>query len=181
MRQTRPAFSLLAALALLAALVFLAAPGAAQIAALGPLPRPAPAAAADPEAEADLFAMPAIADETRRALALIEAGDLGGAGAVLDALIARHPRLGQLRVDRAAVAMLAGAPEAARAALEAAAGAGYPDLAEALADPIFAPLAGAPDLAARAAKPAPQAPRPVPAPITGARRRSPPPTPPGTP
>jgi hypothetical protein len=165
-RPRRPA----RALAVLAALA--AAPALAQtVPQTAPLPRPAAVAGAagpevDPEVEAALFAMPEIADATRRALALIEAGETAAAASIFDALIARHPGLGRLRADRAAIAMLAGDPELALAELEAAAARGFPGLAEVAADPIFAPLAGDPGLAALAALPPPAAPpAPVPAPV----------------
>lgn len=129
----------------------------------GPLPRPAPAPA-DPRAEAELFAMPQIADATRRAVGFVDAGDLAGAAAVFDALIAADPALGAPRIRRAAVAMLADDPDAALAELETAASRPFPGLAEALADPIFAPLAGDPGFAALTALPAaPPSPGPVPA------------------
>ncbi len=190
-----------AALALLAALAAAAAAGPTSEAApeaaseaaseaipgrdggLAPLPRPAGLSAAspagpaaepviDPEAEATLFAMPEIAAETRRALALVEAGEPEAAAAVFDRQIALHPGLGDLRLSRAAVAMLAGDPGRAAAELEAAAAAGAPGLAAALADPLLAPLAADPALAAAlAAAPTPEPghplrPDPVPAPVT---------------
>jgi hypothetical protein len=159
----------------LSAAVWMAlAPGPAAGAEPAPLPRPATAAPADaptpaappvdPEAEAELFARPAIADETRRALGLIAAGDTDAAAAIFDGLIARHPDIASLRVDRAAIALVAGAPELARAHLLAAADRGFPDLAAVLADPLFAPLAGDAALAARAAEPVPAAPAPAPVP-----------------
>ncbi|MBP7002998.1 hypothetical protein [Amaricoccus sp.] len=138
--------------------------GVARVVA-GPLPRPEPAPA-DPRAAAELFAMPEIADETRRALGLVEAGDPEGAAAIFDDLVARHPSLGLPRIRRAALAMMAGDPDAALAGLEAAAG--DPALPEALADPLFAPLAGDPGFVALAALPAPPAPpAPIPAPVAG--------------
>jgi hypothetical protein len=166
-RPNRPALAALVALALAGAV-----PGRAADPA--PLPRPAPvdaavAGAVDPAAEAALFAMPDIAEDRRLAFALAEAGELTEAAAVLDALAARHPGLGALAADRAALAMLAGDKGAARAALLAAADAGFPDLAALLADPLFAPLAGDPALAARAADPAPAPPEPVPAPVVNGR------------
>ena len=121
-----------------------------------PLPRPAFSMAADPQAEADLFAMPGIADGTRRAFALIDAGELDAAATVLDRLIARHPELGLLRAYRAAVAMLANAPDLALAHLEAAGAHGFEGFAEIVADPLFAPIASAPALAALAARPNPE-------------------------
>jgi hypothetical protein len=141
------------AIATLAAASILVGTGAARgdpkTGNLAPLPRPvAVAAPADPQAEADLFVMPEIADETRRALALVQADDFDGAAGVFDRLIALHPDLGLLRANRAAVAMLAGSPDLARAHLEAAAERGF---AEAGADPLFAAIADAPALAARAA------------------------------
>lgn len=139
-----------------------------------PLPRPAGLSepeGADPEAAADLFARPEIAAETRRALALYEAGDGAAAAALLDRLAARHPRIGEIPARRAALALAAGDPALGKVELERAAGAGF-DLSEALADPLFAPLADDPDLAALAARPpAPPSPEPVPAPILGGEAR----------
>ena len=151
----------------LAALVGLALAGAGRAAEPAPLPRPvAVEAAVDPAAEAELFAMPDIAEDRRVAFALAEAGEPGEAAAILDALVERHPGLGALHADRAALALLAGDPGSARAALLAAADAGFPDLAALLAEPLFAPLAGDPALAARAADPPPPPAPPVPAPVT---------------
>ena len=110
--------------------------------------------------------MPDIAEDRRVAFALAEAGEPGEAAAILDALVARHPGLGALQADRAALALIAGDPGSARAALIAAADAGFRGLAALLAEPLFAPLAGDPALAARAADPPPAPPAPVPAPVT---------------
>jgi len=154
-----------------AALVGLALCGApGRAAEPAPLPRPGPAGVAvDPEAEAELFAMPAVAERRRAALALAEAGELGEAAAILDALSRSHPGLGALHADRAALAMLAGDPRAARLGLLLAADAGFPEIAALLADPLFAPLAGDPALAARAAAPPPAPAAPVPAPVANGR------------
>ncbi len=163
-----------AALALLPALLFCPVPGGA--ADPGPLPRPAAPLAApadpappDPRAEADLFARPELAEEVRRAFEQIQAGDTAGAGRRLDELAAAHPTLGELRVDRAALAMLEGAPDAALDNLEAAARAGFGGVAALAADPLFAPLAADPRFAALAAAPPPAPPAPVPAPVTDGR------------
>jgi hypothetical protein len=132
-----------------------------------PLPRPVAAAPAvpapplDPAAEADLFAMPRITEASRAALQAAQAGDLEGALALLDPLVAAHPGAGLLQASRAALAMLAGDTGAARAGLMRAGHAGFPDLGGWLADPLFAPLAADPELAAFAAA-APEAP-PAPA------------------
>jgi hypothetical protein len=131
----------------------------------GPLPRPAPAPA-DPRAAAALLAMPEIADETRRAIGLVEAGDPAGAAGIFDALISRHPDVGLPRIRRAAIAMLTQDPDRALAELKAAAG--DPALPEALADPLFAALAADPGFAALVAlPPAPPMAPPVPAPVAG--------------
>ena len=45
-------------------------------------------------AAAALFAMPAVAAETRAALSGLPEGDLAAAAAALDALVARHPGVG---------------------------------------------------------------------------------------
>ena len=158
---------------LLIAALLLSGPAGAQTPApvTGPLPRPdlwALVAPADPRTEAALFAMPEIADETRRALGLIDAGDPEAAAAIFDALIDRHPEMGLLRARRAAVAMLAGDPDRAIAELEAAADVGFDELAEALTDPLFAPIAFDPAIAALAAlPPAPAPPPPEPALVLG--------------
>ena len=140
-----------------------------------PLPRPAGLSepeGADPEAAADLFARPGIAEETRRALALYEAGDGDAAAALLDRLAARHPRIGELPARRAALALAAGDPALGKAELQRAASSGF-GLSEALADPLFAPLAEDPDLAALASlPPAPAPPEPVPAPSLGGEARA---------
>lgn len=135
--------------------------------ATGPRPRPATlddSEGTDPETAADLFARPEIADETRRALALYETGDAEAAAALLGRLALRHPRIGEIHARRAALALAEGDAILGRIELQAAAAAGYGGLAEALADPLFAPLAQDPDLAALAARPAPApTPDPVPA------------------
>ena len=176
-RMSRPRSSgLAAALALLlaAAPALSAAQTEDPAARTAPLPRPAGLSepeGADPEAAADLFARPEIAAETRRALALYEAGDGEGAAALLDRLAARHPRIGEIPARRAALALAAGDPVLGKAELERAAGAGF-GLGEVLADPLFAPLAEDPDLAALASlPPAPAPPEPVPAPILGGEAR----------
>ncbi len=134
-----------------------------------PLPRPQPVAAGDPETAADLFAMPAVAEATRTALELVQAGDPEDAARLLDRMVQRHPGLGSLRIDRAALAMLAGDPDLALVHLDAASAAGSPDLAGLEGDPLFAPLAAdpvrGPRLAALLARPAPTAPVPAPTPV----------------
>jgi hypothetical protein len=138
-----------------------------------PLPRPADlSVAVVTPAEADLFALPRIAEETRSALALIASGDVSGAAALLDRLIQRHPDLGRLRVTRAAAAMLAGDADLALAGLETAAARGTPDLASMLADPVFAPLAADRALAPRfaalgTARPPRRAPAAMPETVAG--------------
>ncbi len=139
-----------------------------------PLPRPSGIAApavplptADPAAEADLFARPEIAGTVRRAFGRIQAGDTEGAARLLDGLVAAHPALGELRVDRAALAMLEGDRDGALADLAAAAGAGFGGFAALEADPLFTPLAADPRFAALSATPPPAAaPAATPAPIT---------------
>ncbi len=163
---------LLLSLGLLAALA--AQPPGLRAQEAPPLPRPAAQAAApaapaaaevDPAEAAALFALPRLAEETRQVLGLVQAGDLAAAAERLDAMIARHPGLGLLRANRAALAMLEGAPQAALASLEAAQAAGFSDMAAVAADPLFAPLAGearfAALLAAAPAPPPPKAPAPV--------------------
>ena len=145
-------------------------------AAPGPEPRPAALAepeGVDPAVAARLFAEPEVADQTRSALALLEAGDTAEAAALFDQMIARHPGMGLLHARRAAVALLLEDPDRARAEIRAAAEAGLPDLAGVLADPLFAPIAGDADLQALAARPEPGAgpdaePAPEPAPIRDA-------------
>lgn len=157
-----PLRSLLAAF-----LVLVVLPGGA---AGTPPPRPAPPAAAaaagppapvppDPAAVA-LFSLPAAAGDVDLALAQADAGDLAGAIRRLDARIAVTPALPEPLAARAAVFMLAGDRTRALADLEAAADAGLEGLPALLADPLFAPLADDPALAAReapAAAPAPAA------------------------
>ncbi len=129
-------------------------------AAPGPEPRPAALAepeGVDPAVAARLFAEPEVADQTRSALALLEAGDTAEAAALFDQMIARHPGMGLLHARRAAVALLLADPDRARAEIRAAAEAGLPDLAGVLADPLFAPIAGDADLQALAARPEPDA------------------------
>lgn len=138
-------------------------------AAPGPEPRPAALAepeGVDPAVAARLFAEPEVAEQTRSALALLEAGDTAEAAALFDQMIARHPGMGLLHARRAAVALLLEDPDRARAEIRAAAAAGLPDLAGVLADPLFAPLAGDAELQALAARPEPEAElAPEPAPI----------------
>ena len=138
----------------------------AQSAAEAPEPMPRPTATApDPEAEADLFAMPRITEELRFALGRLQGGDLVGAMRILDDLIHRHPKLGFLHANRAALAVLNGETEAALEALEEAARHGAPELPALLADPLFAPLAADPAMARRLAAltAAPEPPPPSPA------------------
>ncbi|HYN45421.1 MAG TPA: hypothetical protein VES64_01885, partial [Allosphingosinicella sp.] len=136
---------LFAALVLLGA--GLAGPGAAADPA--PLPRPVPVTIAiDPAAEADLFAMPRIAEETRGALDRVRAGNLDGAARILDALVALHPDIGLLYANRATLFMLQGERQAALASLEAAGAHGFDGFADLATDPLFAGIAGDPRLAA---------------------------------
>lgn len=156
-------------------------------AAPGPEPRPAALAepeGVDPAVAARLFAEPEVADQTRNALALLEAGDTAEAAALFDQMIARHPGMGLLHARRAAVALLLEDPDRARAEIRAAAEAGLPDLAGVLADPLFAPIAG--DAICRRWPPGPnrepdRTPSPPLNPPRSATQRpwSPPPTPPG--
>ena len=136
-------------------------PATTTTAATTTAPAPAPSLA-DPAAEADLFAMPRITEASRAALGRAQAGDLAGALALLDPLLAAHPGVGLLEASRAALAMLAGDEAAAKAGLAAAGRAGFPDLAAWLADPLFAALATDPGLTALAAA-SPAARAPVPA------------------
>ena len=151
-----------------------AGPAPVTAAVTRPLPRPAGLSepeGADPQAAADLFARPGIADETRRALALYDAGEPEAAAALLGRLAARHPRIGEIHARRAALALAAGDPILGKAELQLAASAGF-DLSGALADPLFAPLAGDADLAAAASLPPPPAPPvPVPAPLVAGEAR----------
>lgn len=131
-----------------------------------PQPDPQPDPRLDPGAEADLFAMPRIAEETRAALDRIDAGDLDGAARRLDALAAAHPGLGLLQANRAALFLLQGYPAAALDALEAAAALGYDGFAGLAADPLFAGIAGDPRFQGLVAAPPPGLPPPpVPSPI----------------
>ncbi|TPE48414.1 hypothetical protein [Amaricoccus solimangrovi] len=109
------------------------------------------AAVAEAEREADLFAMPAIAEQTRAASARIQAGDLDGAAAILDRLARDHPRIGLLEANRATLLALRGDTGGAVRALEAAAAAGYDGIAALAADPIFAAVVRDPRIAALAA------------------------------
>ncbi|HET9069181.1 MAG TPA: hypothetical protein VFN28_11100, partial [Amaricoccus sp.] len=144
------------------------APGSEPESEAGSESEPAPVEAPPDPAAVAVFSLPAAAAEVDLALAQAEAGDLAGAARRLDARIAATPSLPGPRAARAAVAMLAGEPGRALDALEAAADAGLGTLPALLADPLFAPLASDPGLAARAAalaaRPAPPpAPEPVPA------------------
>jgi hypothetical protein len=133
-----------------------------------PLPRPGPEPV-DPAAARDLFAMPQVTRATALALARLQAGDAEGAAADLDALVARHPTLGFLQANRAALAMLADDAEGALAGLEAAAARGFAGLEGLAADPLFAPLAADPALGPRlqalTTAQVPPPPAPVPAPV----------------
>ena len=111
--------------------------------------------------------MPAVADETRAALSGLPEGDLAAAAAALDALVARHPGVGAVYANRATLAMLQGETETAMTLLQAAAAHGFTGLAALAADPLFAPLAGDPRLAALLAA----APVPVPAPVADGTAR----------
>jgi hypothetical protein len=119
--------------------------------------------ATDPAMEADLFAMPRIAAESRVAMARLQIGEIERAMRILDGLAERHPGVLQVRANRAAVAMLAGDGELAAQELAAAAALGLPDLAAVLADPLFAPIAADPRFAE--VEPVPPVPAPVPAPV----------------
>jgi hypothetical protein len=152
---------------ILGGLCALGTPAAAEesVATLSAAPPARPegfAPGAEPAAAHDLFAMPEVMGALQRMAAAVEAGDLAAAAEIVDALAARHPTVGLLPANRAALHMLAGEPEAAVAALEAAAARGYAELPRLLADPLFAPLARDPRLAGLA--PAPPEP-PVPAPL----------------
>jgi hypothetical protein len=140
---------------------------------IAPLPRPGPARIEiDPETAADLFAMPGIAARLREVAMLADAGATGEAAVLLDRLILRHPNLGELRANRAALAMLEGEGQAALADLEAAAETGL-EMGPLLAEPVFAPLGDQPGLGLRLAGLAASAPErlsePGPSPVWGAR------------
>ena len=156
LRDASPRTAGAAARAAAVGLLLLAAPprpAAGQPAEAGPLPRPLPVLAAiDPRAEADLFAMPAIAEASRAAAELAQAGDPAAAAGLLDAVIADHPDLGAVRAMRAGVAMLAGDPATALADLAAAAEHGA-DLGPLADDPLFAPLHADPRFRELAAPP----------------------------
>ena len=78
MRPPRKAAARRLARPVLAALLALGGPGAAGGVGVDPVPRPA---APEPApGEVDLFAMPAIADQTRAAFGLVQAGDFGRRG-----------------------------------------------------------------------------------------------------
>jgi hypothetical protein len=169
---TRCPTGLRAATAAITLVLLQTAPGAAE--APEPMPRPAGSEAGatepavtmpDPQAEADLFAMPRIAEELRFALGRLQGGDLVGATRILDDLIHRHPNIGPLHANRAALAVLAGETGTALEALEEAARHGTPELPALLADPLFAPLAADPatarQLAALAEAPEPLSPSPA--------------------
>lgn len=153
-------------------LALVLAAGAAGAAETAPPPRPTPEAVTplppDPAA-AELFAMPAVTADIRRALAAAGAGDVAGAALLLDRDLAAHPGIAGLHAARAGVAMLESVPEAALDHLAAAA-AGLPDIVAVAADPVFAPLAAdpgfGPRLLALAATPPAPPPAPVPAAIT---------------
>ena len=117
-----------------------------------PHPAPDPAAAA---AAADLFALPRVTADIRRALGAAAAGDPASAASLLDRDLANHPGIAGLHAARAGVAMLedppAGGPGLALDHLVDAAAAGFPDLAAVAADPVFAPLAADPVLGPRLA------------------------------
>jgi hypothetical protein len=139
---------------------------------IAPRPRPAPSPEARASA-AQLFAMPAITDATRAALAALAAGNLAEANRLLDAQIARFPGVGELRANRAVLAMLDGDPAAAGAHLEAALRSGGVTLAEIADDPMLAPLVDDPEtgprLAAAAANAGAVQAAPAPAPVIGGR------------
>ena len=105
--------------------------------------------------------MPGVAEETRAALGQVPEGDLAAAAAALDALVARHPEVGAVYANRAGLAMLQGEPETALALLGQAAAHGFAGIPRLAADPLYAPLAGDPRLAALVA----EAPVVTPAPV----------------
>jgi hypothetical protein len=164
----RPCLPLLLALALLVAPGATEAPAPALPAA--PPPRPAPVPE-DPVAAAALFAMPAVADATRAALAGLAADgrgdDLAAAALALDRVIARHPQAGGAYANRATLAMLAGDPARALDLLEAAAAKGFAGIGDVAADPLFAPLLTDARMAALVAA----APEVVPLAVSGGRAR----------
>lgn len=123
---------------------------------------PDPAETARAEAEADLFAMPLVAERTRVAFGRIEADDLRGAGEILDTLARTHPRIGQTQANRAAFAALLGETEAAVEALEAAAARGYAGITALSRDPLFADVAADPRVVALVAAEAAAAPPEIP-------------------
>lgn len=155
---------------------FWAGPGRAADPA--PLPRPVPVSiSVDPALEADLFAMPGIAEQTREALGRVQAGDLDGAGVLLDTLATNHPRIGLLAANRATLHMLRGDFAAALASLELAGANGFDGFADLAADPLFAPIAEAPRFTRLLAAQTPAAPAAAPlvtpvteglAPVSGA-------------
>lgn len=159
-------------LALLALLV------AVPLAAAEAPPRPRPAPVLDPAA-VDLFAMPAVTADIRRAFAAAAEGEVAAAAALLDRDLAAHPGIAALLAARAGVAMLEDDPAAAVDRLAAAAAAapalGLPDPAAVAGDPVFAPLAAdpvlGPRLAAVAATPPAAPPAPSPAPLAGGTAR----------
>lgn len=144
----------------------------------GPLARPAPPGPGAPDpgtpdpAAADLFAMPAVTADIRRAFAPADAGDVAGAAAILDRALVAHPGIAALHAARAGVAMIEGTPDAALDQLAAAAAiggaGGLPDPAAVAGDPVFAPLAADPALAPRLAAVAATPPAPPPAPVPAA-------------
>ena len=129
--------------------------------AAAPVPAPDPAAA-------DLFAMPSLTADIRRAFAMADAGDAAGAAALLDRNLAAHPGVAGLHAARAGVAMVEDAPEAALGHLADAAAAGLPDPAAVAADPVFASLATDPSLGPRLAAIATTPPAPPPASVPAA-------------
>jgi len=148
------------------------APGPAAAQHAGPVPRPEAFAPAEaPQAAYDLFAMPAITAALSRMAAHVQSGDVAGAATIVDRLIEAHPTVGLLSVNRAALHMLAGEPDAAVDQLRAAATLGAGGLDRMLADPLFAAVAGDPRLEGLATDTAPALPPPVPAPLAGRTAR----------
>ena len=121
---------------------------------------------------------------SRAAVTLVEAGDPAEAAALIDALAAAHPEIGTIPLMQAELAMLAGDPAAALAALEARRGPRRRPPPDPRGSRCFAPLAVRPARSRRSPPARPPPPPPAPRPGRGRRRPRPGlrrPTPPGTP